>query len=90
MANHKSAEKRARQNIKKALINKIRLSKMKTEIKKLSLALKNNETSLATELMKKVESIIAKTAKPGTISKNSAARKISIYAKRVNLLAGKK
>lgn len=78
MANHKSAEKRIRQNAKKAIINKSRISKIKTYIKKFEQALANNS---ALEDLKsafsKMQSEIQKGVSKGVLKKNAASRKIS-------------
>ncbi len=90
MANHKSAKKRAKQNEKKSLVNQMRLSKMKTEIKKFNALIRDKKFPEANAFIRKVESLIAKTAKTGALARNSASRKISTLTKKLVDLSGKK
>ncbi|WP_084057867.1 30S ribosomal protein S20 [Desulfacinum hydrothermale] len=86
MANHKSALKRAKQNEVRRMRNRSRKTRMKTAIKALEEALKTQSLELAEQRFREASSIIAKTASKGTIHRNTAARKISRLARRVNAL----
>ncbi len=83
MANHKSAEKRARQNSKRRLRNKSVKTRIKHVTKGVRLAAGEASKETASEL-KSVQSMIDKAAKKGVIHKRSAARKISRLTKLVN------
>ena len=85
MANHKSAEKRNRQNVKRSLRNRSIRSSMRTVISEFRSAVKNGSEKKE-EIFKKTVSIISKTASKGVLHKRTAARKISRLAK----LAGSK
>ena len=52
MANHKSAEKRSRQNIKKAKINQILLSQLKTAFNKFNGNINDKNLKAAIESMR--------------------------------------
>lgn len=84
MANHKSAIKRAKQSEARRMRNRARKSRMKTAIRKLEEAIRNNSVDVAVERLREATSIIAKTAAKGTIHRNTASRKISRLTKRVN------
>jgi small subunit ribosomal protein S20 len=86
LANHKSAEKRARQNEKRRLRNKAVKTRIKNITKDVRLASGegSNEDILAKLNMAK--SIIDRAAKKGVIHKKSAARKISRLSKMVNAI----
>ncbi len=84
MANHNSAEKRAKQTVKKNLKNKVKTSKTRTEVKKVRAAIEKKDKSTASTLLQTAQSLLAKLAKGGTIKKKTAARKTSRLAKQVN------
>lgn len=83
MANHKSAKKRAKQNIVRNLRNRGVKSQIKTAVNKLHAAVKESPEAAATEL-KATTSVIDKASKRGVLHANTAARKISRLAKLVN------
>lgn len=83
MANHKSAEKRNRQNQVARARNASNRSAMKTAVRKLDEAIEAGEG--VQEALQAAISRIAKTASKGTLHKKTASRKISRLTKRVNL-----
>ncbi len=86
MANHKSSEKRAKQDIKKNLSNKVCESKTKTAVKKVRDALVAGEKSVAIEALKLAQATLRKLAKIGVIKLNTAARRTSRLATQINKL----
>ncbi|HMS39634.1 MAG TPA: 30S ribosomal protein S20 [Pyrinomonadaceae bacterium] len=74
MPNHKSAEKRDRQNEKKRLVNRSNRSKLRTQIKKLRSALSGNNKNVSTELLNPTVSLIDKMVNKGILHRNTAAR----------------
>lgn len=86
MANHKSSEKRARQDIKKNLKNKVNESKTKTAVKKVRDALVTGDKKVALEALKTAQAELRKLAKTGVIKLNTAARKTSRLASQINTL----
>jgi small subunit ribosomal protein S20 len=84
MANHKSSLKRIRANRAKYLRNRYQMKTTRTFIKRLRATTQKTEAS---ELYKKVVSMIDKLAKKKIIHKNNAANKKSKLAKYVNRLA---
>ena len=84
MANHQSAIKRTRQNLKRNLRNKSRKTAVKTVTKQLEAAVKENKTEEIGVQFKKAQKMIAKTASKGVFHKKTAARKISRLARLVN------
>ena len=85
-ANHKSADKRNRQAQVRRMRNRMNKNKMKTMVRKLDEAVAGGSAEAAQEALRVASSVIAKTASKGTIHKNTASRKISRLAKRVNAL----
>ncbi len=83
MPQHKSAVKRVRQSASRAEINKNRLSKAKTLVKKVRSAKTKDEATVAlTKAVKYLDQLGAK----GTIHKNNASNQKSRLTKFVNKL----
>jgi small subunit ribosomal protein S20 len=87
MANHKSAEKRVRQNIKRNEINRANRGRVRTQIKKLRAALTTHDKSASGELLAPTVSLIDKAVNKGIIHKNTAARYKSRLTRHVSELA---
>ena len=83
MANHKSAEKRVRQTLKRNEINRSNRSRVRTQIKKLRAALTSGDKSGSTELLAPTVSVIDKMVNKGLLHKNTAARYKSRLTRRV-------
>jgi len=88
LANHKSAEKRNRQNQLQRLRNRSNKSKMKGVVKKVLEAIELKSGDQAQEALKTAIPVIEKTAVKGSIHKKNASRKVSRLTKRVNALLG--
>jgi small subunit ribosomal protein S20 len=84
MANHKSALKRIRANEAKRLRNRYQAKTTRTFIKRLKASTDKVEAS---ELYKKVVSMLDKLAKKNVIHKNNASNKKSRLAKVVAAIA---
>ena len=84
MANHKSAEKRVRQNAKRNEINRSNRSKLRTSIKKLRTTVAASDKNGSVELLLPTVSLIDKAVNKGIIHKNTAARYKSRLTKHVN------
>ena len=83
MPNTKSAIRRVRRVKKQTQINRIRKSKYKNAVKKMDTFLKLKEKEKAKKYFSKFQSILMQVAKSGTISKKTAARKISRVSKKI-------
>ena len=88
MASHKSAEKCIRKIARQTAINKNRISRIRTFIRKLEDLMKigADNASLKQALIN-AEKEIKRGVTKGVLHKNTAARKVSRLAKRVNALA---
>ena len=80
MPNHKSAEKRVRQNEKRRAINRSNRTALRTSIKKLRAALSGNNATGAGELLPETISRIDKAVQKGVLHRNTANRKVSRLA----------
>ena len=85
MASHKSALKRARQDIKRTCRNKDRISRIKTFIKKFIASLESN--SGAGVAFSAAQSEIQAGVSKGVMHKNKASRTISRLHKRLKASA---
>lgn len=83
MANHKSAKKRAKQNLVRRQRNRSVKTKLKTLEKKLRAAKESGDDSMM-ELMRQNQSALQKASQKGIIHKNTASRKISRLSKLVH------
>lgn len=84
MPNHKSAEKRVRQNEKRRIVNRNNRGRLRTGIKKLRGALAAGEGGQAQELLPETISLIDKAVQKGVLHRNAAARFKSRLTHRVN------
>ena len=84
MPNHKSAEKRQRQNEKRRVINRNNRGRVRTGIKKLRAALDGGEAGDVQNLLPVTVSLIDKAVQKGVLHRNAAARYKSRLAKRLN------
>ena len=87
MANHKSAEKRNRQNARRNEINRSNRSKLRTSIKSLRAAVAGHDKNASGELLAPTISLIDKAVNKGVIHKNTAAIYKSRLTKHVNEIA---
>ena len=87
MANHQSAKKRIRQNLKRRLINRSNRSRLRTEIKKLRVAIASGDKQASLEALQPAISVIDKMVNKHVLHKNTAARYKSRLTKHVNDLA---
>lgn len=83
MANHKSAKKRARRDIKRRDRNKQTISAIRTFEKKLIAAISSSDKNGASQLLITFSGAIDKATQKGIYHTNKAARKISRLSKRV-------
>lgn len=83
MANHKQAEKRNRQRLKRRATNLLHLSKMRTYMKRVRKALETGDAETAKSTLPAALSAIAKAASKGVIHRNTAARYFSRLTKAV-------
>ncbi len=86
MAHSLSAKKRIRQTAKRRLRNRDRKREVRLELKKMSTAIAGGDKVTATEELKKAQTVLDRIATRGTIHKNTAARRKSKLAKRVNAI----
>jgi small subunit ribosomal protein S20 len=84
VAHSLSAKKRVRQSIKRRARNRYRKELLKTDVKTFTASLTGGDVAKAQSEFRKVISRLDKTASKGTIHKNTAARKRSRLALKLN------
>jgi small subunit ribosomal protein S20 len=87
MANHKSAEKRARQTERRTAVNAARRSRVRTSIKKVEEAIKAGDKKAAVDALKSAQPEIQRGSAARVIAKNAAARRVSRLNARIKAMA---
>ena len=87
MAHHRSAKKRIRQTEKRTAINRSRVSRIKTFMRKVESALAQGDFSTAQSAFAAAEPEIRRGVTKGVLHMNTASRKISRLARRVHAMA---
>ena len=87
MANTPSARKRIRQAARRTLVNHSRLSRIRTFVKKVELAIETGKKADAQAAFNAAMPEVHRGAAKGYLHKNTAARKLSRLAARINALA---
>ncbi len=83
MANHKSAKKRSVQSIVKNTVNTQYLSKIRTNLNKFNISLKNSNSEEVMKSLADVNSIMAKAVKKGILKKQYMSRKLSSLSNQI-------
>lgn len=89
MPNHKSSEKRMRQNEKRRIINRNNKGRLRTSIRKLRAALTEADAGVVQELLPATISTIDKAVQKGVLHRNAAARYKSRLTTHVNQSSAK-
>jgi len=87
MANSVQAKKRIRGNERKAEVNKSRVSRIRTFIRKVEEAITAGDKSQATDALKAAEPEIMRGVTRGVMHKKTASRKVSRLSKSVKAIA---
>ncbi len=86
MPHHKSAEKRLRQTAKRTVINRARLSRVRTFVKKVETAIASGDKDAAQSALRLAQPELHRATTKGVLHKNTVARKLSRLAARINAL----
>ncbi len=87
MAHHRSAKKRIRQTEKRTTINRARTSRIRNHIKKVELAVAGGDVEAAKSALRDAEPEIRRGVRKGVLKLNTASRRISRLARRVNQMS---
>jgi small subunit ribosomal protein S20 len=86
MPHHKSAEKRLRQTEKRTAVNRARLSRVRTFVKKVESAISSGDREAAQSAFRVAQPELHRATTKGVLHKNTVARKLSRLAARINAL----
>ena len=87
MANHKSAKKRIRRNANRAEINKSRISRIRTFVKRVEAAITSGDKSAAQIALREAQPELMRGVTKGVLHKNTVSRKISRLSARVKAVS---
>jgi small subunit ribosomal protein S20 len=87
MANTTSAQKAARQALKRTEVNKARLSRTKSFVRKVEEAVATGNKDAAKQALAAAEPVLMRSSQKGVVHKKAAARKVSRLAARVKAMA---
>jgi small subunit ribosomal protein S20 len=86
MANHKSAQKRARQTVRRTAVNTMRRSRIRSSVKEVENAIAKGDKSAAEQALKAAQPVMQSGASKGVVHRNTVSRKISRLAAAVRKL----
>lgn len=86
MANTKSAKKATRVAARKTIINKNRVSRIRTQVRKVEEAIASGDQAAAATALRAAQPELMRGAQKGVLHKNTASRKVSRLAARVKAL----
>ena len=86
MANSPQAKKRARQNEKRAAVNKARRSRIRTFLRKVEEAIESGDKAAAASALQAAQPELMRGVSKGILHKNTVARKMSRLSSRVKAL----
>ena len=86
MANTPQAEKRIRRNERRAAVNKARLSRIRTHVKKVESAIAAGDKGAAQAALQAAKPELDRGVARGVMHRNTASRKLSRLTKRISAL----
>ena len=87
MAHHQSAKKRIRTNARRATINRTRVSRIRSYVKGVEVAIANGDQAVAREAFKAAQPEMHRGVRAGVLHRNTVARKLSRLSARIKGLA---
>ena len=86
MAHHKSAKKRIRRNARRAEINRSRVSRIRTFVKKVELAIAAGDKPAAETAFRAAQPELHRGVNKGVLHRNTAGRKLSRLSARIKAI----
>lgn len=87
MAHHASAKKRIRQIEKRTRINRVRVQRIRTFIRRVERAIADGDAEQASEAFRAVQPELMRGVNKGVVHRNTASRKLSRLSARIKKLA---
>jgi small subunit ribosomal protein S20 len=88
MPHHKSAEKRLRQTEKRTTVNRARMSRVRTFVKKVETAIQSGDKAAAEAAFLVAQPEMHRATTKGVMHRNTVARKLSRLSARISDLQG--
>jgi small subunit ribosomal protein S20 len=86
MPHHKSAEKRLRQTEARTTVNRSRMSRVRTFVKKVETAIATGDKTAAETAFQVAQPELHRATTKGVMHRNTVARKLSRLSARINAL----
>lgn len=86
MAHHQSAKKRIRQTTRRTEVNRSRVSRIRTYVKKFDMAIASGDKSAAEAALREAMPELQRGVTRGVLHRNTVSRKISRMSARVKAL----
>lgn len=86
MPHHKSAEKRLRQTDKRTAVNRARMSRVRSFVKKVETAISSGDKAAAETAFQVAQPELHRATTKGVMHRNTVARKLSRLSARINAL----
>ena len=86
MANHRSAKKRIRQTVRRTAVNRNRISRIRTFVKQVELAIESGDKDAAATAYRAAQPEIQRGVTKGVLHRNTAARRLSRLSRRIRAL----
>ena len=86
MAQHKSAKKRIRRNDRRAEINRSRISRIRTFVKKVELAIAGGDKPAAEAALRATQPEMHRGVSKGVLHRNTVGRKLSRLSARIKAI----
>ena len=87
MVRHKSVMKRARQSERRRIVRRSKLRKLRTQLRKIRLAISENNADEVQRLVSPTLSLIDRSTHGGILHRNNAARQKSRLMSQINTLS---
>ena len=86
MAHHHSAKKRIRRTARRTAINRARVSRIRTYVKSVELAIAGGDRDAAQAALKAAQPQLSRGVRAGVLHRNTVARKLSRLSSRIKAM----
>lgn len=86
MAHHPSAKKRIRRTVRRTAINRARVGRIRTFVKKVEQAIAGGDKGAAQAAFKAAQPVLHRGVRVGVLQRNNAARKLSRLSSRIKAM----
>ena len=87
MANNPGAKKRIRQTARRTAVNRMRLSRIRTEVRKVERAIAAGDAEAARNAFQQAQPTLMGGVNKGVVHRNMVARKLSRLSRRIKALS---